>query len=70
MLLLSVTGGEMDRTVTMFFEENSYVAAYGRNIVNVILVDFRSLDTFGEIIVVATAGLAGFTLIRKKRAKL
>ena len=30
---------------------------YGRNVVNVILVDFRALDTLGEILVVATAGL-------------
>jgi len=31
--------------------------AFGRNIVNVILVDFRALDTLGEIVVLAIAGL-------------
>ena len=35
--------------------EMSYAQAYGRNVVNVILVDFRALDTFGEIIVLAIA---------------
>jgi multicomponent Na+:H+ antiporter subunit A len=37
-------------------------------VVNVILVDFRALDTLGEILVVAIAGL-GVTalLVRKKR---
>jgi len=68
-LLLAVTVKPPDRFITEFFEKNSYVAAHGRNIVNVILVDFRSFDTLGEIIVVATAGLAGFSLIQKRRRK-
>ena len=42
-------------------------SAHGKNIVNVILVDFRSFDTLGEIIVVAAAGIAGYALIRKRR---
>lgn len=66
-LLLAVLTHEADRTVTRFFEQASYIEAHGRNIVNVILVDFRSLDTLGEIIVVACAGLAGFALISKER---
>lgn len=32
-----------------YFEENSYDKGHGKNIVNVILVDFRALDTLGEI---------------------
>jgi len=35
----------------------SYPEAKGKNVVNVILVDFRALDTFGEITVVASAAL-------------
>jgi multicomponent Na+:H+ antiporter subunit A len=38
--------------------------AHGRNIVNVILVDFRGIDTFGEIAVVMVSGLAILALIR------
>ncbi len=53
--------------MTEFFEANSYIAAHGRNIVNVILVDFRSMDTLGEITVVAIAGLAAYALIRTQR---
>jgi multicomponent Na+:H+ antiporter subunit A len=68
-LLLAVLSNDLDRSITTFFEQNSYLAAHGRNIVNVILVDFRSMDTFGEIIVVATAGLAGYALILKRRDK-
>ncbi len=66
-LLLALLSNDLDRSVTVFFEQNSYLAAHGRNIVNVILVDFRSMDTLGEIIVVATAGLAGYALILKRR---
>ncbi|MFA0811662.1 hydrogen gas-evolving membrane-bound hydrogenase subunit E [Microbulbifer epialgicus] len=46
-----------------FFEEASVPEGHGRNIVNVILVDFRALDTFGEIIVVFTAAVAAVTLL-------
>jgi multicomponent Na+:H+ antiporter subunit A len=66
-LILAVNQVELDRSLTAYFEANSYVAAHGRNIVNVILVDFRSLDTLGEITVVAIAGLAGYALIRAKK---
>ncbi|MFO7715502.1 hydrogen gas-evolving membrane-bound hydrogenase subunit E [Desulfosarcina sp.] len=66
-LTLAVTSGPIDRQLTAFFEQNSYIAAHGRNIVNVILVDFRSLDTLGEIVVVATAGLAGLSLLARRR---
>ncbi|MDY6822857.1 MAG: hydrogen gas-evolving membrane-bound hydrogenase subunit E [Thermodesulfobacteriota bacterium] len=68
-LLLAVLAIEPDLSLTAFFEQNSYLAAHGKNIVNVILVDFRSLDTMGEIIVVAAAGLAGFALIHQKRGQ-
>ncbi len=66
-LTMAVTSGPLDRQLTDFYELNSLVAAHGRNIVNVILVDFRSLDTLGEIVVVATAGLAGFSLLARRR---
>ncbi len=56
----------LDRSLTAFFEANSYIAAHGRNIVNVILVDFRSLDTLGEICVVVLAVWAGVSLLRQK----
>ncbi len=68
-LILAVNQTELDRSLTVFFEANSYIAAHGRNIVNVILVDFRSFDTLGEITVVALAGLAGYALIQKRKVE-
>jgi multicomponent Na+:H+ antiporter subunit A len=40
------------------------VQAHGRNIVNVILVDFRALDTLGEITVLTTAAIGVLALLR------
>jgi multisubunit Na+/H+ antiporter MnhB subunit len=66
-LILSVAGNELDRSLADFFEANSYIAAHGRNIVNVILFDFRSFNTLGEITVVTLAGLAGYALVQKRK---
>ena len=63
-VLLAVTAGPIDRRITDYFETASWPEAYGRNIVNVILVDFRALDTFGEIAVVAIAALGAFALLK------
>jgi hypothetical protein len=41
-----------------------YPVAQGRNVVNVILVDFRGVDTFGEIVVLAIAALGALALFR------
>jgi multicomponent Na+:H+ antiporter subunit A len=62
-LLMSITAAPLDLTLSEFFSARSYTEAYGRNIVNVILVDFRALDTLGEIAVVAIAGVAVLGLL-------
>ncbi|WP_226779621.1 putative monovalent cation/H+ antiporter subunit A [Oceaniglobus trochenteri] len=62
--LLAVLATPMDLRLTEFFEETSGPLAHGRNIVNVILVDFRAIDTFGEIAVVVIAALSGYALLR------
>ena len=65
---LMVVDGPIDRRLTDYFEITSWPEAYGRNIVNVILVDFRALDTFGEIAVVAVAALAAIALLKTRNA--
>jgi multicomponent Na+:H+ antiporter subunit A len=59
---------QVHETISPGLVARSAAEAFGRNVVNVILVDFRALDTLGEILVVAIAGL-GVTalLVRKKR---
>ncbi|MDU4686073.1 MAG: hydrogen gas-evolving membrane-bound hydrogenase subunit E, partial [Staphylococcus sp.] len=48
-----------------------YDLAHGKNMVNVILVDFRGMDTLFESSVLGIAGLAVYTMIklRSKRNK-
>jgi multicomponent Na+:H+ antiporter subunit A len=65
-LLLSVLSHPFDGRLAEFFAEHSYPIAQGRNIVNVIIVDYRGLDTLGEIGVVLIAGLAILALVRLK----
>jgi len=48
---------------SLFYLDASVPEAKGRNVVNVILVDFRALDTLGEIVVVAVAGFGVAALI-------
>jgi multicomponent Na+:H+ antiporter subunit A len=50
--------------LTPFFAENSVPEAHGRNIVNVIIVDFRGMDTLGEITVLSIAALGVYALLR------
>ncbi|MEL6549866.1 MAG: putative monovalent cation/H+ antiporter subunit A [Pseudomonadota bacterium] len=64
LVLLAVLETPLDLRLTEYFEATSWPDAFGRNIVNVILVDFRALDTFGEIAVVVIAALSAYALLR------
>jgi multicomponent Na+:H+ antiporter subunit A len=68
-LLLRVLEGAFDGRLSDFFAKYSVEIAHGRNIVNVILVDFRGLDTLGEITVVMTAGIAVLALLRRQHKR-
>ncbi|MFW5973061.1 MAG: putative monovalent cation/H+ antiporter subunit A, partial [Bacteroidota bacterium] len=63
LVMLAILRRPFSSTMAEYYAAASYPEAYGRNIVNVILVDFRAFDTFGEIIVLAVAGLGIFSLI-------
>ncbi|MEM9787670.1 MAG: putative monovalent cation/H+ antiporter subunit A [Pseudomonadota bacterium] len=68
-VLLVVTAGPIDLELTEFFQTASWPQAFGQNIVNVILVDFRALDTFGEIAVVLVAAISIYALLKSKPEK-
>ncbi len=53
--------------ISGYFLERAYSEGGGRNVVNVILVDFRGFDTFGEITVLAIVALTVFALLRRFR---
>jgi len=52
------------KETSMFFAENVYKLGKGKNVVNVILVDFRAFDTMVEGIVLAIAALGVFSLLK------
>jgi multicomponent Na+:H+ antiporter subunit A len=68
-LVLATAALQLPPTVSDQLARMSKPEAYGRNIVNVILVDFRALDTLGEITVVAVAGLGVYALIKLRRRR-
>jgi multicomponent K+:H+ antiporter subunit A len=57
----------LHRGVADWFLEHAYVQGGGTNVVNVILVDFRGFDTFGEITVLGIVALSVFALLRRFR---
>lgn len=63
-LVLVVADHRPDMTVSDFYATNSLSGAYGRNVVNVILVDFRALDTLGEIVVLVVAAVGVYALMK------
>ncbi len=65
LVVLSALNLEIYTPVSDFFNKNA-LAAKGRNVVNVILVDFRALDTLGEITVLAAAALGVYALISRR----
>ncbi len=62
--VLAVYAHRHTTSVAEYFLDNAYELAGGTNVVNVILVDFRTFDTLGEIIVLAIAGLGVYALVR------
>jgi multicomponent Na+:H+ antiporter subunit A len=65
-LLLTSGSGDTLSHVSAFYTDNSLPLAYGSNIVNVILVDFRALDTLGEITVIVIAAIGVVSLLKLK----
>ncbi|MGC9400964.1 putative monovalent cation/H+ antiporter subunit A [Vibrio genomosp. F10 str. 9ZC157] len=68
-LLLTVTHFAMPDRISSYLIENSYTIAKGRNIVNVILVDYRALDTLGELFVLSLAAIGVTAMLRTREEK-
>ena len=68
MLVFAVLTRPYD-SISAFFLENSVSGGGGKNVVNVILVDFRGFDTMGEVTVLAIAAAGIFALLNGLRLK-
>lgn len=67
-LALKAIHVEFNHPVSDYFTKNSYTRAFGENVVNVILVDFRALDTLGEVTVLTIAALGVYVLLKTKKS--
>ncbi|MCM3745893.1 Na(+)/H(+) antiporter subunit B [Paenibacillus pasadenensis] len=65
-LALGAFSGRSFPSIAEYYLKNSYELAGGKNVVNVILVDFRGFDTMLEIVVLGIASYAIYGLIRLK----
>lgn len=63
LLLAHLQGLPVNTELADGFGRMSLPEAHGHNVVNVIIVDFRALDTLGEIVVVAFSLLAALPLL-------
>lgn len=59
---------ELKEPISDFFVKNAPGKGFGDNIVNVILVDFRALDTLGEVTVLMIAALGVVALLKIDRS--
>jgi multicomponent Na+:H+ antiporter subunit A len=63
-IALSAHSNKLFSSISQYYVENTYEEAAGKNMVNVILVDFRGFDTMFEICVLAIAALGIFSMIK------
>ncbi|TCD48840.1 putative monovalent cation/H+ antiporter subunit A [Chlorobium sp. N1] len=64
MTILLATSFDLSSKLKEYYAAASVPEGRGRNIVNVILVDFRAIDTLGEITVLAIAALGVLALLK------
>ncbi|MGE0801005.1 MAG: monovalent cation/H+ antiporter subunit A [Lautropia sp.] len=58
---------DFPQSIAPFYLSRALSEGGGANVVNVMLVDFRGLDTFGEITVLAAVALTVYALLRRFR---
>ena len=63
-LALEVFEAPSSSEISDFYAESAYLLAKGKNVVNVILVDFRGIDTMVETVVLVIAALGVLSLLK------
>ncbi len=67
LLAFSMMSRPFPQSTSTFFLERALTEGGGSNVVNVMLVDFRGFDTFGEIVVLGIVALTVYALLRRFR---
>ena len=65
-IALEVLNENVTKDISQYYGDNAYTLAKGKNVVNVILVDFRGIDTLIEITVLTIAALGVYSLLNLK----
>jgi multicomponent Na+:H+ antiporter subunit A len=68
-LVLLAVDVQLHPSISPYFVDTALPLGHGRNIVNVILVDFRALDTLGEISVLGVAAVGVYALLKLPKRK-
>ena len=66
-LAFAMMSRPFSESASTFFLERALTEGGGTNVVNVMLVDFRGFDTFGEIVVLGIVALTVYALLRRFR---
>ncbi len=66
-LVMAAASGPPDRQIADYYLTHALPGGFGRNVVNVILVDFRAIDTLGEITVLGVAAMGVYALVKARR---
>lgn len=64
MVALQVHHEPIETATSEFYGSKAYLDAKGKNVVNVILVDFRGIDTLFETVVLSIAAIGVYNLLR------
>jgi multicomponent Na+:H+ antiporter subunit A len=67
MMAIAASGARTAPAVSREMSEQALPRGHGKNVVNVVLVDIRGMDTMGEITVLVTAGIGITALARAGR---
>jgi len=69
-IALQVLNEPTNKTISRFYSDNAYLVAKGKNVVNVILVDFRGYDTLVEITVLTIAAIGVYSMLKIKSSEI
>ena len=67
LLALMTLNPHTNSAAMMNYLQNAYTLAGGKNLVNIILVDFRGFDTLGEILVLGATAVGVYAFLRRRR---
>ncbi|TCK83430.1 putative monovalent cation/H+ antiporter subunit A [Albibacterium bauzanense] len=69
-IALQVLNEPTNKNISRFYADNAYLLGKGKNVVNVILVDFRGYDTLVEITVLTIAAIGVYSMLKIQSSEI